>query len=166
MKINGKLLTALLWAAFLGTAPAQAQTLAKNGNWLEKQLNRLVMDKDGNQTPKFSFKGCGMNMTLDSKEEDVSVGMQMAWQLKDVRKVSYKKDKNGQYTLLLDVPADKVKMAMSVGGFSGSFNNDGKDGKNKDNTTSLTLNTSDESLMKQIKQKLEESGQLCRQGKN
>jgi hypothetical protein len=88
----------------------------------------------------------------------------MGWLLKDVRKVSYKKESNGQYKLLLDVPADKVSMAMNIGGFSGSYSTDDKD-KGKDNTTSFGLDTTDESLVKQLKQKLEESVQLCRRGK-
>ena len=145
---------------------AQAQTLTKNGRWLEKQFDQLIKDKKDSEVPTFTFKGCQMNMNLDTKDKDVSVGMHMAWLLGDVRKISYKKDKDGQYTLLLDVPADKVKMAMNVGGFGGSFNQDGKDKQNKDNTTSLNLSTTDESLVKQIKQKLEESVQLCQQGKN
>ncbi|MFD2937838.1 hypothetical protein [Spirosoma flavum] len=146
--------------------PTQAQTLAKNGQWLEKQFDQLIKDEKANEVPKFTFKGCQMNMDLDTKDKDVSVGMHMAWLLSDVRKISYKKDKDGQYTMLLDVPADKVKMAMNVGGFGGSFNQDGKDKHNKDNTTSLNLSTTNESLVKQIKQKLEESVQLCQQGKN
>ena len=152
--------------ALLLARPTYAQTLAKNGDWLEKQFDKLMTDKQEDDTPTFTFRGCQMNMTLDSKDKDVSVGMDMAWQLRDVRKVSYTKDKDGKYTLLLDVPADRVKMAMNLGGFSGSFSTDDKDTKDKDNKTSLSLNTTDESLVKQIKQKLEESVQLCRQGKH
>ena len=148
--------------------PIHGQTLAKNGAWLEKQFKTLMMDKEKKDTPKYTFKGCQMAMAVDSKEEGVSVGMNMAWQLTDVKKVSYRKEKDGQYTLVLDVPADKIKMAMSMGGFSGSFNSDDMDDKGKskkDNNTTLSLNTQDEPLVKQIKQKLEESVQLCRQGK-
>lgn len=162
-----KLIISLLTCfIFLLTQHTHAQTLIKNEDWLEKQFNKLVTDKDEKETPKFTFKGCQMSMALDSRDKDVSVGMNIAWQLRDVQKVSYKKEKNGQYTLLLDVPADKVKMAMSLGGFSGAFNTDGKDKPNKDNTTSLNLATNDESLVKQIKQKLEESVQFCRQQKH
>ena len=166
MKTSGKLFTisTLACSVWLLTQPTQAQTLAKNEDWLQKQFNKLVTDENKKETPKFTFKGCQMNMAVDSKEKDMSVGVNMAWQLRDVRKVSYKKEKNGQYTLLLDVPADKIKMAMNMGGFSGSFNTDGKDNQTKDNTTSLNLETTDESLVKQIKRKLEESAQLCRQG--
>lgn len=170
MKTATKLLavTGIVSFGFSLVQPAHAQTLAKNGAWLEKQFNQLTIDddKDKDENATFRFRGCQINMDVDSKDKDVSVGVNMAWQLKDVRKVSYKKNKDGQYTLLLDVPADKVKMAMNLGGFGGSFNTDGKDKDNKDNTTSLTFNTKDESLIKQIKQKLEESVQLCRQGKN
>ena len=152
-------------SALLLAQLTHAQTLAKNGAWLEKQFNKLMADKKEEATPTFTFKGCQMNMALDSKDEDISVGMNMTWQLSDVRKVSYTKDKDGQYTLMLDVPPDKMKMAMNLGGFSGSFSTDDKDEQDKDNKTSLSLNTTDESLVKQIKQKLEESVQLCRQGK-
>lgn len=167
MKASIELLTIIAFTCsnLLLAQPIHAQTLAKNTDWLEKQFNKLIVDKDESETPKFIFRGCQMNMTIDSKDKDVSVGMNMAWQLRDVRKVSYKKEKNGQYTLIMDVPADKVRMAMSLGGFSGSFNTDGKDKQNKDNTTSLNLDTKDEPLVKQIKQKLDESVQLCRQGK-
>lgn len=167
--MNGsiKLLTIATFAYFtLGTVQlTHAQTLAKNEAWLEKQFGKLITEDDGD-TPKFTFKGCQMKMAVDSKDKDVSVGMNMAWQLRDIQKVGYKKDKDGQYTLILDVPADKVKMAMNVGGFSGSFNADDKDKSSKDNKTNLSLDTKDETLVRQIKQKLEESVQLCRQGKN
>lgn len=83
---------------------AQAQTLAKNTAWIQKQLNQLVTDDEEHDmnlngkksTPKFDFKGCQMNMILDSKDKDVSIGMNIGWQLKDVRKISYKQDKKGQ----------------------------------------------------------------------
>lgn len=164
--IKSVLAAAFTCLTFAIISPAQAQTLAKNGQWLEKQFDQLIKDKKDNESPKFTFRGCQMNMDLDTKDKEVSVGMHLGWLLSDVRKVSYKKEKDGQYSLLLDVPADKVKMAMNVGGFGGSFNQDGKDKHNKDNITSLNLSTTNESLVKQIKQKLEESVQLCQQDKN
>jgi hypothetical protein len=168
MNISIKSITALAFTTlvFATIQCVQAQTLAKNEAWLEKTFDQLIKDKKDNETPKFTFKGCQMNMDLDTKDKDVSVGMHMGWLLSDIRKVNYRKDKDGQYTLLLDVPADKVKMAMNLSGFGGSFNQDNKDKNNKDSTTSLNLSTSDESMVKQIKQRLEESARLCRQGKN
>ena len=165
---------ALLNLTFLVGTQTHAQTLAKNTNWLEKQLNKLVTDDEEHDmnmngkksTPKFAFDGCQMNMILDSKDKDVSIGMNIAWQLKDVRKVSYQRGKNGQYALVLDVPTDKVKMSMGLGGFSGSFNADDKDSKDKDNTSSFTLDTKDEALVREIKQKFDESVKLCRTGRN
>lgn len=157
---------AIVCLAFATAQPTYAQTLAKNGAWLEKQFDKLIKDEKDDETPKFTFRGCQMSMDLDTKDKEASVGMHMAWLLSDVRKVSYKKDKDGQYTLLLDVPADKVKMTMNLGGFGGSFNQDSKDKGKKDNTTSVGLSTTDESLVRQIKQKLEESVQLCHRGKN
>ncbi|WP_159470005.1 hypothetical protein [Dyadobacter sp. 3J3] len=172
MKIEKSYFTATAFSAFmlLTGLTTQAQTLAKNTAWLEKQLNKLVTDddnhkmqsKDKKAVPKFDFKGCQMNMVLDSKDENVSFGMNMAWQLKDVRKVSYKQNKDGQYTLILDVPADKIKMNMGIGGFSGSFNMDDEDIKESGTNSSFSLDTKDEALVKEIKQKLEESVQLCR----
>jgi hypothetical protein len=164
---------ALLGMASLTSLQAHAQTLAKNTDWIEKQLNKLVTDDEEHDmnlngkksTPKFAFNGCQMNMILDSKDKDVSIGMNIAWQLRDVRKISYKRGKNGQYALVLDVPTDKVKMSMGLGGFSGSFNADDKDSKDADNTSSFTLDTKDEALVQQIKQKFEESVQLCRKEK-
>ena len=161
---------ALLGMASLMGLQAHAQTLAKNTDWIEKQLNKLVTDDDEHDTklngkkstPKFAFDGCQMNMILDTRDEDVSVGMNIAWQLKDVRKVSYKPGKNGQYVLVLDVPTDKVKMSMSLGGFAGSFNADDKDRNDADNTSSFTLDTMDEALVRQLKQRLDASVQLCR----
>lgn len=176
MKTLIKLLTttALLSTLVLQTGQTRAQTLAKNTDWIQTQLNKLVTDDEEHNmnlngkksTPKFAFKECQMNMILDSQDKDVSIGMNIGWQLKDVRKISYKQGKNGQYVLVLDVPTDKVKMNMGLGGFSGSFNSDEKDSKSKDNTSSFSLDTKDESLVRQLKQKLEESVQLCRQGKN
>ena len=154
-----------------------AQTVAKNTDWLQKQLNKLITDDEEHDmnvngkksTPKFTFKGCQMNMAIVSKDKDVSIGMNIGWQLKDVRTISYQRQKNGQYKLMLDVPTDKVKMNMDLGGFSGSFNLDDKDhkeAKDADNHTSFSLDTKDEGVVREIKQKLEESVQLCRQGKN
>ncbi len=168
MKASSQFVAALTFVCLSLATPqsVQAQTLAKNGAWLEKQFDKLIRDEKDNETPRFTFRGCQMNMDLDTKDKDASVGMHMGWLLSDVRKVSYRKDKDGQYTLLLDVPADKVKMTMNLGGFGGSFNQDSKDKGNKDNITSLSLSTTDESLVRQIKQKLDESVQLCHQGKN
>lgn len=168
--------TALLGLTIVANQSAQAQTLNKNTAWLQKQLNALAKeDEDHNvkvngkkSTPKFDFKGCQMNMNIDSKDEDVSVGMNLAWQLKDVRKVSYKREKDGNYALVLDVPADKVKMNMGIGGFSGTFNmNDEKDKKDKgeNSTSSFSLTTKDEKVVKELKQKFDESVELCRKGK-
>ncbi len=161
---------ALLSLTSLTALPTYAQTLAKNTDWIEKQLNKLVTDDEEHNmnlngkksTPKFTFQECQMNMILDSKDKEVSIGMNIAWQLKDVRKVSYKRGKSGQYVLVMDVPTDKVKMSMGLGGFSGSFNTDDKDPKDADNTSSFTLDTKDEALVRQIKQRLDESVQLCR----
>ncbi|QKZ14884.1 hypothetical protein [Spirosoma sp. KUDC1026] len=164
MSLPTKLLAGIAFVCFslLLTPTSHAQTLAKNGAWLEKHFAKLVTDKDNAAT--FTFKGCQMNMAVADKDKDGSVNINMGWLLSDVRKVSYKKEANGQYKLLLDVPADKVSMAMNIGGFSGSYTTDDKE-KGKDNNTSFGLDTTDESLVKQIKQKLEESVQLCRRGK-
>ena len=176
MKIEKSYFTATAFAAFmlLTGLNTHAQTLAKNTAWLEKQLNKLIIEdnnhnvesKNKKAVPKFDFKGCQMNMVLDSKDENVSFGMNMAWQLKDVRKVTYKQNKDGQYTLILDVPADKIKMNMGVGGFSGSFNMDDEDIKESGTNSSFSLDTKDEALVKEIKQKFEESVQLCRKAKS
>ena len=172
MKIEKNYFTATAFAAFmlLTGLSTHAQTLAKNTAWLEKQLNKLVSEDEKHNlksngkkaVPKFNFKGCQMNMVLDSKDEEVSFGMNMAWQLKDVRKVTYKQNKDREYTLILDVPADKIKMNMGMGGFSGSFNMDDEDIKESGSNSSFTLDTKDEGLVKEIKQKFEESVQLCR----
>jgi hypothetical protein len=172
MKSTVKCITglALLSMTFLTGLKTQAQTLASNTDWIAKQLNKLVTDDEEHSMnlngkkaqPKFSFKGCQMNMLLDSKDKEVSIGMDIAWQLKEVRHISYQRGKKGQYQLVLDVPTDKVKMNMGLGGFAGSFNTDEKDTKNTDDTSSFTLDTKDEALVGQIKQKLEESVQLCR----
>lgn len=164
----------LLGAALLPGFQSQAQSLAKNTDWLEKQLNKLVKSDENRNVkskgkeavPKFDFKGCQMNMSLDSKDESVSFGMNLAWQLKDVRKVSYKQNKDNEYTLILDVPADKIKMNMGIGGFSGSFNMDDEDVKESGSNSSFSLDTKDEALVKEIKKKLEESVELCKKGKN
>lgn len=169
---------ALLSAAFLMGLPTHAQSLARNTDWLKKQLNKFVTDDTKHDmklngkksTPTFDFKECQMSMTLDTKEDDVAIGMNIAWQLKDVRNVSYKREKDGQYTLILDVPADKMKMSMGVGGFSGSFNmNDTDKDKNSKGTnanSSFNLATKDEALVREIKEKFDESVKLCRKGKN
>jgi len=157
------LVSALLSFVFLLARPTYGQTITKNTDWLEKQFNKLI--KAERDSPRFTLRGCQVNMIVDTKDKDASIWMNMAWQLKDIRKVSYNREKNGQYTLLLDVPADRVSMVMSLGDFFGSFNTNGKSNQNQDNITSLNLDTEDELLVKQIKQKIEEAVQLCRQGK-
>ena len=171
MKVTSKyaLTVALLGTALLMSSQLRAQSLAKNTDWLEKQLNTLVIDgyksnvNGKKSAPKFDFKECQLTMKLESEDKADPMGMNFTWQLKDIRKIGYKQEKNGQYTLVLDAPADKV--GMDVGGISVSMssNEQGKKSiKNtKDNTNSFTLNTTDEALVQQIKRRFDESVQLC-----
>lgn len=154
-------ISALSAFASLLASPAHAQTIAKNTVWLEEQFNKLLKQDEG-ATPIFTFTDCQMNMALATKDKDVAVGIKMSWQVKDIRKVSYHKAKDGQYTLVLDVPTDRISMAMGFGDFSTSFTTTSKGNHNQDNITSLTLNTVDEAVVRQLKQKIEELVQLCR----
>ena len=73
-----------------------------------------------------------------------------------IRKVSYQKQKDGNYKLVLDVPADKIKMDLGFGKdntIGGSFNvNDDK--KDKSPTT-FSLSTKDETVVKEMVQRFE-----------
>ena len=142
---------------------AQTTALKQQTDWLTTQLNKLVIDDDAKKisvndkkaTPVFSFAGKKMLMNVSAKDEGFSMGFNISWLLQDVKKVSYKKEKNGNYELVLDVPADRIKMDMGFGkdnSLGGSFNV--KDEKN-DSHTSFTLSTKDEALVKEIVQRFE-----------
>lgn len=137
--------------------------LKANTDWLTTHLNKLVVDNDDRQLningkkskPSFSFVGNNMSMHLSAKDKDFSLGVNMTWSLKDVRKVSYKKEKDGNYALVLDVPADRVKVDVGFGkenNIGRSFNV--KDDE-KDSHTSFSLVTKDENVVKEITQHFE-----------
>lgn len=137
--------------------------LKTNTDWLTTHLNKLVIDDDDKQMnvngkkskPVFSFAGNKMLMNLNAKDKDFSIGFNISWSLKDVRKVSYKKEKDRNYELVLDVPADRVKVDLGFGrdnNIGGSFNV--KD-DNKDSHTSFSLATKDENVVKEITQHFE-----------
>ncbi len=139
---------------------AQSSSLKQQTDWLTAQLNKFVIDDDDvkmkskskESKPTFSFAGSKMLMNINTKEDGFSMGFNISWLLKDVKKVSYKKEKNGNYELVLDVPADRIKMDLGFGKdntVGGSFNV--KDDKN-DSHTSFTLSTKDEVLVKDILQ--------------
>ena len=142
---------------------AQTAALKQQTDWLTSQLNKLVIDDDNRKMnvndrkskPVFSFAGSKMLMNLSAKEENFSMGFNISWLLKDVRKVSYQKQKDGNYQFVLDVPADRIKMDLGFGKdntIGGSFNV--KDDKS-DNHTSFTLDTKDEVLVKEMVQRFD-----------
>lgn len=137
--------------------------LKANTDWLTAHLNKLVIDDDDKQLnvngkkskPVFSFAGNKMLMNLNAKDKDFSMGFNISWSLKDVRKVSYKKEKDGNYELVLDVPADRIKVDLGFGkdnNIGGSFNVKNED---SDSHTSFTLATKDENVVKEISQHFE-----------
>lgn len=143
----------------LSLLPVFAQTTLKSHtDWLTTHLNKLVIDDDDKQLningnkakPVFSFAGNKMLMNLSAKEKDFSMGFNISWSLKDVRKVSYKKEKNGNYEF-----ADRVKVDLGFGKdntIGSSFNVKDDD---KDSHTSFTLATKDENVVKEITQHFE-----------
>lgn len=134
-----------------------AQTRATDTDWLKQQLNSLVTDKDDNVTPVFNFTDCQMTMNVDTKEEGISVKMNMIWPLKEITKVSYKPASKGTYTLLLDIPGDKVKGKMKVGIFSKKIRSKAEEGH-----TSFDLKTTDEKLVQEMKQRFDSAISQCR----
>jgi hypothetical protein len=136
---------------------SRAQTLAADTDWLKQQLNSLVTDKDDNVTPVFNFSDCQMTMNVDTKEEGISVKMNMSWPLKEIKKVSYKPASKGTYTFLLDIPGDKVKGKMKVGIFSKKIRSKGEEGH-----TSFDLKTTDEKLVQEMKQRFDNAINQCR----
>jgi len=163
-------ITATLLGLFLLTSGSTyAQVAGKNTDWLEKQLNKLVIEEGDKSnagtkksTPKFDVENCQLKMHVS--DDDASMGMDMAWRLKDIKKTSYKQEKNGQYTLVLDGPADKV--GMNLGGLAISFpsNEEGRKNAKKaeSSNSSFSLSTKDEALVQQIKQRFDELIQQCR----
>lgn len=147
-----------------------AQSLESNTQWLSRNLDRLVKEEKGKNltvndkesVPTFRFKGCQMNMNIDSRDSDVDFGMTISWLLKDVQRVSYAREKDGNYELKMIVPADRMKMKLGFGkdnALSGSFNLKDED---KDSKTNFTLHTQDEGLVKEIVQKFEDSVRMCK----
>jgi hypothetical protein len=148
---------------------SMAQTLEKNTQWLSSQLNHLVKDDDKKlkvnekeTAPSFNFKGCQMNMDIDTKDKDFDFQMRLSWLLKDVKGVTYTREKDGDYELNLNVPADKMKVKLGFGdenSIGGSFNMKDED---KDDKTNFTLHTRDENLVRQMVAKFEESVRVCK----
>ena len=91
------------WAASLTLAQSRQQ----NTDWIKDQLNRLMEQET--TKPVFDFDACQMRMNVDTKEEGIRVRMDMTWPLSEIRRVSYKISDGGRYTLMLDVPANKVE---------------------------------------------------------
>lgn len=158
-----KLFLMLFVVVFSAQTFAQSTTLKQQTDWLTSRLNKLVINDDDKgltinskkAKPTFSFVGSKMLMDINAKDEGFSMGFNISWLLKDVRKVNYKKEKNGNYELVLDVPADRIKMDLGFGNdntIGGSFNI--KDDE-KDSHTSFTLSTKDEVLVKEIVQRFE-----------
>ena len=154
---------------------AQNATLSKNNQWLEKTLNTYVTtdkddnDKDGGKEtkPTFKFAGCRMAMDVKAEEENFAMGINMSWLLKDIRKVNYKKEKDGTYTLLLDVPTEKVNMDMGFGGnssvsFKTSNTDKNKNDNDNSNKTSFSLTTKDEKLVQEMVRRFESSIGECK----
>jgi hypothetical protein len=155
-----KLTLIVLAVIFTAQTYAQTTSLKQQTDWLAGQLNKLVIDDDDvkmkskskESKPTFSFAGSKMLMNINNKEDGFSMGFNISWLLKDVRKVSYRKEKSGNYELVLDVPADRIKIDLGFGKdntIGGSFNI--KD-EEKDSHTSFTLSTKDETLVKDIVQ--------------
>ncbi|WP_041616415.1 hypothetical protein [Spirosoma linguale] len=138
------------------SSAVQAQTLTADTNWLKEKLNSLVIDKDESVNPQFDFNDCQMTMKVDTKEEGITVKMDMNWPLKEIRKVSYKPSTGGAYTLLLDIPGDKVKGKMKIGIFSKKIRSKANEGH-----TSIDLRTTDEKLVQEIKQRFEGAIKQC-----
>ncbi|MGF7214892.1 hypothetical protein GGR92_001032 [Spirosoma lacussanchae] len=147
----------LLGIGLITAGTAQAQTLTENTTWLKKELNELVDSSDAK--PVFDFKDCLMTMNVNTKEEGIRVKVDMNWPLKEIRKVSYKAASNGNYTLVLDVPANQVKGKVKVGIFSKTLREKGDGGH-----TSLDLNTRDEKRIQAIQQRFETSIRQCQRG--
>ncbi|WP_461149402.1 hypothetical protein [Spirosoma pulveris] len=137
-------------------ASTQAQTLTADTGWLKEKLNNLVVDKEDSVNPQFDFTDCQMSMKVDTKEEGIRVKLDMNWPLKEIKKVSYKPASGGTYTLVLDIPGDKVKGKMKVGIFSKKIRSKGEDGH-----TSFDLKTTDEKLVQDMKQHFESAIKQC-----
>lgn len=167
-----KLQLGIITLLLLGINSAFAQSLEANTQWLSKQMDRFVKEEksknlkanENKSVPTFKFKGCQMNMNIDSKDSDVDFGMSISWLLKDVQRISYDHEKDG-YELKMQVPADRMKMKLGFGDdnkLSGSFNL--KDNES-DSKTSFTLHTQDESLVKEIVHRFEDSVRICKNTK-
>jgi hypothetical protein len=149
---------------------ALAQSLESNTQWLSNHLDRLVKEEKGTNlnvngkesVPTFRFKGCQMNMNIDSRDSDVNFGMTISWLLKDVQRVSYVRENDKNYELKMIVPADRIKMKLGFGNdnaLSGSFNLKGDD---NDSKTNFILHTEDERLVKEVVQKFEDTVRMCK----
>lgn len=141
-----------------------AQNLAQNSSTLAQKLNVLTKDNNNDAEHSFSFKGCQMNMDVRNMDSDIKFGMKLSWQMKDVRNISYKKNKDGFYDFMLDVPADRIKMKIGFGDdnhIGGSFNlNDNS--KDKDSKTNFDVHTKDERVVKDLATRFNEIVKTCK----
>lgn len=142
----------------LAASVTVAQSRKENTNWIKDQLNRLTEQET--TKPVFDFDACQMRMNVDTKEEGIRVRMDMNWPLSEIRRVSYKPSDGGRYTLVLDVPATKVKGKLRIGMFSKSLRQKGDGGH-----TSFDLDTQDETLVQEMQRRFESLIEQCRSGR-
>ena len=130
-------LTALLLLVTLA-GYGQSKALQQNNQWLEKHLNDLVA-KDGSDNTRFRFDDCDARMEIGVKEKDgFNLGMNMGCSLKQIEKVSYRKE-GDSYQLKLHMKEEE-----------------------KNDSFSFSVSTADEKLMQEIEKRLETSIATCK----
>ncbi len=138
-------LTGLFFVA-VQAAFSQSASLKQNNQWLEKNLNALVGDKDkskDNVNPVFRFNDCDAKMEIGTKTDGgFNFGMNFGTTLDQIERVSYQKEDKG-YKLNLHMKPDK-------------------DEKENGGKMDFSLSTSDENMMKEIKKRLETSIAACK----
>ena len=127
-------------------AQAGKNTSAKDTEWLEKQLNIMVKNNEADQGKKqFEFDDCQCKFaTNNSKGVGFKFDMSYSFHLNEVNSVSYARNDDNSYELVLKLNKDKASDGLDFSSFT------------------TTLYNSDESQVKEVVKKFKSATQACK----
>jgi hypothetical protein len=127
---------------------AQSTTLAKDTEWLEKQLNALALaSKTDTKVKQFSFDNCHCEFKAqDTKGGGFNFNMNYAFDLNEITSVSYAANDDKSYDLIVKLKTDNKDNVFNFNSFN------------------TTLYTSNENQVKEIVKTFKSSIKTCSTG--
>jgi hypothetical protein len=129
---------------------SQAQsTVAKDTEWLEKELNTLAKNKKSAGTQQYDFTECSCKYLAKAKDSDggFNLNKDFTFNLNEIRNITYVRNEDETYELRLKLKTDsEIVNFLDLG------------------TITTTLYTSDEKKVKEIVNKLRTTVKTCSPG--